>query len=380
MYLDNAATTRVSDEIIDVMTKYSKLLYYNPGSVHPGGENVKRNIDAARHTIASCINAKREQIVFTSGGSEANALALFGLVEYLKCMNRDCIVTSSIEHPSVLETLKLLKNHGFNICELSVDKNGYIDIDELKSIINTNWVGLVSIMAVNNELGCMQDISAIGKICKENNVLFHTDCVQAAGNIDIDVEKMNIDFLSMSGHKFHAPKGTGVLYAREKGLLTPVFVGGGQEYGVRSGTENVPGIMGMAHALKNAYETSISYKDLKSAFVNKVDELCDRNDVEVVFNGDSKTNASKIVNLRFPAVDGQTLLMMLGSKGIYVSAGSACKSRSNTPSHVLKAIGLNDDEALSSIRVSFSMYNTKEDVEEAAGKIVQSVVELQSMI
>ena len=249
-------------------------------------------------------------------------------------------------------------------------------METLKRRIKENHIGLVSIMAVNNELGTIQDIYEIGKFCRKNDILFHTDCVQAAGTVRINVEEMNIDFLSMSGHKFHAPKGVGFLYARNKELLSPIIYGGGQEFSLRAGTENTPGIMGMAQALKDVYKTGVSYANIKECFVERIEELCQKENIEFYFNGDSKTNQSKIVSLRFPNIDGQTLVLMCSIRNVCVSAGSACKSNSNNPSHVLRAIGLTEDEALSSIRVSFSRYNTIQEARSGAEIIVRCVKEM----
>lgn len=378
MYFDNAATTVASDKTVELVNRYMKNLYGNAGSIHFAGTSVKKAMNEARSVIAECINADAEQIVFTSGGSEANSLAIIGLMRYLKKIGKPCIVASQIEHLSVLSALEYMDNNGFSILKLPVDRNGIVNIDTLKRRIEQYHIGLVSVMSVNNEIGCIQNVADIGKLCRKNNILFHTDCVQAAGTIKIDVEEMCIDFLTMSGHKFHAPKGVGFLYARDKDLLSPIIFGGGQEFTLRSGTENIPGIVSMAQALKDVYETPVSYSDIKKCFVERIEELCRKENIEVVFNGDSKTNLSKIVNLRFPGVDGQTLLLMCSSKGVYVSAGSACKANANNPSHVLRAIGLSEEDALSSIRVSFSRYNTIEEATSGAEIIIQCVKEMES--
>lgn len=376
MYFDNAATTMVSDKVIDTVNRYMKSQYGNAGSIHYAGISVKNDLDEARETIAKCIRAKKEQIIFTSCGSEANSLAIVGLMKYLKEINRPCIVTSAIEHPSVLAALDYMSSNGILVLKLPVDNNGKVNIETLKRRINEFHIGLVSIMAVNNEIGSVQDIAEIGELCRKNNILFHTDCVQAAGTIRINVDEMCIDFLSMSGHKFHAPKGVGFLYARNKDLLNPIIFGGNQEFSLRAGTENIPGIIGMAQALKDVYKTGVSYANIKECFVERIEELCQMENIEFYFNGDSKTNQSKIVSLRFPNIDGQTLVLMCSIRNVCVSAGSACKSNSNNPSHVLRAIGLTEDEALSSIRVSFSRYNTIQEARSGAEIIVRCVKEM----
>lgn len=376
MYFDNAATTMVPNNIIDIVHYYMRWEYANSGSIHYAGMSVKNKLKQARSTIAELIGANQDQIIFTSGGSESNTLALVGLTNYLKHIEKPCVISTPIEHASVIESLKYMKNNGIAVIELSVDRNGVVDIDELEDLIETYNVGLVSVMAVNNEIGTTNDIVRIGRICEHNNILFHTDCVQAIGDRQINVKDMNIDFLSASGHKFHAPKGVGFLYARNKEILEPIIHGGGQEFSLRAGTENIPGIMGMTQALSDAYKTNISFADIKRLFVDNIQKLCKENNIDVYFNGNSDKNKSKIVNLRFPGVDGQSLVLACSVKGVCISAGSACKSTSNEPSHVLKAIGLTDDEALSSVRVSFSRYNTAQEVLDGTAIIVQCVKEM----
>lgn len=376
MYFDNAATTMVSESIIDTVNHYMKEHYGNAGSIHNKGIEAKNDLEEARKTIAGCIGAKSEQIIFTSCGSESNSLAIVGLMKYLKKINKLCIISSEIEHPSVLAALDYAKDNGFIVHKLPVNNDGKIDVKSLETQIHKLDVGLVSIMAVNNEVGSVQEIAEIGKVCRKNNIFFHTDCVQAVGTIEINVNEMCIDFLSMSGHKFHAPKGVGILYARNKEVLNPIIFGGNQEFSLRAGTENIPGIMGMAEALKDVYKTPVLYVNIKKCFVKHIEELCKEENIEVYFNGDSKTNQSKIVNLRFPNVDGQTLVLMCSNRNLCVSAGSACKANSNNPSHVLMAIGLTEDEALSSIRVSFSKYNTIQEALSGAEIIVRCVKEM----
>lgn len=381
MYFDNAATTMVPNEIVDITHYYMRWEYANAGSIHYAGTNIKNKINQARHTIAEYVGASAEQIIFTSGGSESNTLAIAGLINHLKNIGKPYIVSSEIEHPSVLAALDYASSVGINVLKLPVSHDGIVDVEQLEKWVGQYNIGLVSVMAVNNEIGSVQDVEAIGRICRKNNILFHTDCVQAVGTIKINVEEMNIDFLSVSGHKFHAPKGIGCLYARNKELLNPIVFGGGQEYSLRGGTENVPGIMGMAQAMREVYKINILIENdyvssVKKIFSDNVQKLCKEQGITVHFNGDSKDNKSKIVNLRFPGVDGQTLVLMCSAKGMCISAGSACKSNSSKPSHVLRAIGLSEDEALSSVRVSFSRYNTAQEACDGAGIIVQCVKEM----
>lgn len=376
IYLDNAATTMVSDDVLQKASIYYNRYFGNASSIHAMGRITREAIENSRKIIAKCINAEPDNIIFTSGGSESNSLAITGLLQYLH--HTDCsILTTSIEHPSVLNSMRFMEENNIEVNKTQLDHNGYIKIDRLSPYSNTGKrVGLFSAMAVNNELGTTQDLKALGQWCRQNNILFHTDCVQGIDTINIDVQEMNIDLMSVSGHKIHAFKGTGFLYVRNKELLRPIIHGGDQEFGLRAGTENVAGIVGLATAIENVYKTGVSYIKIKEIFVKTIKELFEENGLTVQFNGDSETNHSKIVNLCFPGVDGQTLLLMLDSKSVYVSAGSACKSKSNRPSHVLKAIGLSDEEALSSIRVSFSKYSTVEGAIYAAEAICQAVKDL----
>lgn len=374
IYLDNAATTKVSQEVIDAMLPYMSLDYGNPGSIHSMGRLAANAIEKARKQVAKPINADPECIIFTSGGSEANTLAIVGLADYLRRVGKTHIITSTVEHQSVLEPIKYLFDNGFDVTHIPVDSNGYVSPDDVDNAIH-GGTGLVSIMGINNEIGNKMDTKSIGQICRANDVLFHTDCVQAYCDTEIDVDKFCIDFLSASGHKFHAQKGIGFLYARNKDLLNPIIFGGKQEFGIRAGTENVPAIIGMGAAAEGVYrechKTPEHYKTIKEEFFNILSEL-----QGVYINGDPCKD-SKIVNVRFDGVDGETLLLLLGSKGVVVSAGSACTAHLAVPSHVLTAIGLSSDQARSSIRISFSKYTTLEEVRDAARVVVESVKNLR---
>lgn len=366
IYLDNAATTQVSPEVLKVMLPYFSEDYGNPGSVHPAGAHAAAAIRRAREQCADSVHAAPDNIIFTSGGSEANTLAIVGLAEHLKKIGKTHIVTTNVEHPSVLRATKYLFGQGFNTTYCAVDSNGALHVDDLTTALRDD-TGLVSVMAMNNETGNSYPIQAIGELCRERGILFHTDCVQAFGSRDIDVERQCIDFLSVSGHKFHAPKGCGFLYARDRALLVPVIHGGGQEYGLRSGTENVPTIAGLGFAAEAASQhvglAMEHYRALQRAFFGELTEL-----QGVTINGLPRPD-SKTINLRFDGVDGETLLLFLGSQGIMVSAGSACSAHSAVPSRVLKALGLTDEEARSSIRISFSQYTTVQEARQAGETI-----------
>lgn len=370
IYLDNAATTGVSPEVLGAMLPYMTEHYGNPGSIHAAGMTAAQAVVHAREQCAAAINASPEQIIFTSGGSEANNLAIIGLAEHLKKTGKTHIITTAVEHPSVLNATKYLFHHGLEVTYCPVDSSGRIDFGVLEYAIRPN-TGLISVMAVNNEIGNYYDIAAIGDLCHDRDILFHSDCVQAFGARSLDVEQNHIDFLSVSGHKFHAPKGCGFLFARHKTLLQPLIHGGGQEFGLRAGTTNVPSIVGLGLAAERAAgNVSRSFEAgrlLQRNFLTEVGEL-----PSITINGNPKS-VSKILNLRIDGVDGETLLLLLSSRGVMVSAGSACSAHSHTPSHVLKALGLTDDQARSSIRVSVSADTTEDEIREASRIMAESI-------
>lgn len=374
IYLDNAATTQVSQCVLDAMLPYFTNAYGNAGSIHTMGMDAAKAMQRAREQCAKPINADPNDIIFTSGGSEANTLAIVGLAKHLESVGKTHVITTQVEHPSVLEAMKHLFYKGFEVEYLPLGKDGKLDISEFAKAIRKN-TGLVSVMAVNNETGNSYDIHKIGTKCKKYGILFHTDCVQAYGNMDIDVQRDCIDFLSVSGHKFHAPKGVGFLYAKRKELLQPIILGGGQEQNLRSGTENIPSIVGMGVAAEHANEDPARLQknaDKRKLFLSELTK--ELGDVRI--NG-LPHEGSRTINLLFDGVDGETLLLLLNNKGIFVSAGSACSAHSAVSSHVLTAIGLSDDEARSSIRVSFSVFTTNEEICEAAHAIADSVKKLQ---
>ena len=375
IYLDNAATTRVSQRVVEAMMPYFTEMYGNAGSIHTMGRDAAKALQKAREQCAKPINADPNDIIFTSGGSEANTLAIRGLTDFLRRADKRHIITLSVEHPSVLMPIKHQFHNGFEVTYLPVDRNGCLD-DQILTDSFRNDTGLVSIMGVNNETGNSYDLQKIGAKCREHGALFHTDCVQAYGNMLIDVCKYNIDFLSVSGHKFHAPKGVGFLFAKNKEILSPIVLGGGQEKGVRSGTENIPAIVGMGAAAEDIFKNQSYYAEQndykRNLFLNELTKEVG----EFRVNG-SPHKGSKTVNLSFDGVDGETLLLLLNSRGIFVSAGSACSSNSAVPSYVLTAIGLTDEEARSSIRVSFSEFTTHEEICEAAYVIADSIKKLK---
>lgn len=381
IYLDNAATTKISPEVLNSMMPYLTEDYGNAGTMHSLGRKAAEAISEARSQVARFINAKPEQIIFTSGGSEANSLVFSGLAPYLINENRKHVITTKAEHDSVLKAARnLCIKHQFGATILDVNKNATVDLDVLKSSVRQS-TGLVSVMHTNNEVGSINPISSIGELCRQKGVFFHTDCVQAAGSSNIDSELIGCDFMSLSSHKIHGPKGVGALFAKDISILSPMIFGGGsQEWGVRGGTENVAGIVGFGKACELAnrdIETSTRIiTNLSCGFK----ETLVRRLSYYGINNILKQNGSfggKILNLRFDGIDGQTLLLLLDAKGVCVSAGSACRSYESEPSHVLIAMGYSDSEARSSIRVSFSTDQSYEEAVKAAEILADCVASLR---
>ena len=359
IYFDNAATTPPTEEVIESVVVGMKEYYGNPSSLHKLGLNAERMLLTSREELAKTINSTSDEIFFTSGGSEGNNFILKGIGK-----SGNNIITTKFEHPSVLNALNELREQGIIVHELSLNENGEVDLEELKGFIDKNTV-LVSIMHVNNEIGTIQPIEEIGKIIKDNSTRakFHVDGVQSYGKIAIDVKKANIDYLTVSSHKFHGPKGVGFCYIRKGLRLKPLISGGGQESGFRSGTENLPGVMGMVVAAKMA-QASIkeSYKkvwEIKEHFIEKLKGI-----ENIKINSPQKENISPyILNVSFTGIRGEVLLHALEENGIFVSTGSACSSRGGKESHVLKALGLDYKDIDGAIRFSFSRFNTLEEVD-----------------
>lgn len=370
IYLDNAATTKIDQRVLDAMMPYLNEEFGNPGGVYSLGRRAQCAVETARNQVARLIGAEPDQIVFTSGGSEANNLAI---KSFIVAADDAEIITDKAEHDSVLNAVANI-DIWHRAKYVPVGLNGSIEFPEFCGRI-TKDTRYATIMHVNNETGAINPAEKIGRVCAENGILFHTDCVQAAGSVELDVKKLNCDFLSLSSHKIHGPKGVGALFVRNKLLCTPLINGGSaQEFGLRGGTENVAGIVGFGKAceiLKDNFEEYHTYtSDLKRLFYNSlITELSlpRYNLADIVhINGQSADAPGKTINLRFDGVDGQTLLLMLDSEGVCVSAGSACTSRENNPSHVLTAMGVSPDDARNSIRVSFSRMNTDGEVIDAA--------------
>lgn len=360
-YFDNAATTNVKEEVLDAMIPYFNENFGNPSSMYTLGRKARRDIENARKDVANLINADPKEIIFTAGGSESDNTALKGIAHRYK-QKGNHIITSKIEHHAILNSCKSLEKEGFKITYLDVDKDGIIDLEQLKKSITKDTI-LISIMFANNEIGTIEPIKEIGRIAKENNIIFHTDAVQACGNVPIDVVRLNIDLLSMSGHKLHAPKGTGALYMKKGIEIDNLIDGGHQEKGKRAGTENVPGIIGLGKACMIAKEelnTHMRYlKKLRDYYISEIEKKIP----DVIVNGSRDFRLPGNANLSFKNVDGGAILLKLDQLGISASSGSACSTGDPNPSHVLTAIGLDEDTAKSALRVTFGEDNMIEDVD-----------------
>lgn len=372
-YFDHAATTGVKEAVLKEMLPYFNIEYGNPSSIYGIGRRAKRAIEEAREKVAKVINAKPNEIYFTGCGSESDNLAIKGIARAMREKGNH-IITSKIEHHAVLNSCKSLEQEGFVVTYLNVDEKGLINLQELKDSITDKTV-LITIMTANNEIGTIQPIEKIGKIAKERNIYFHTDSVQAIGNIRIDVQEMNIDSLSMSAHKFYGPKGVGALYIREGVPFTKIQDGGHQEKDKRAGTENTAGIVGLGKAIELAYKNIDEYnsklQELRDYYIQKVEtEIPD-----VVLNGDRTKRLPGNANISFKNVDGGDLLLKLDENGICASTGSACNTGSVAPSHVLVAIGLQPEYLQGSLRTTFGEDNSKDDVDYLIKYLKQAVKE-----
>lgn len=376
-YLDNSATTKVSEGVKDIVIKTMTEDYGNPSSLHMKGIEAERYLKAAGETIAGVLKVTPKELIFTSGGTEANNMALIGIANAYKRAGRH-IITTAIEHASVLATMKYLEEQGFTVTYLNVDKSGRIDTDELKNAITEETI-LVSVMYVNNEIGTVEPIEEIGRIIKEENpnTVFHVDAIQAFGKYKIHPKKLKIDALSVSGHKLHGPKGIGFLYVSDKIKIKPLMYGGGQQRGMRSGTDNVPGVAGIGQAVKEAYtdmeEKVQRMSELKDYLIDRLLAL----DEVRVNSGSGENFAPHIVSASFIGVRSEVMLHALEEKGVYVSSGSACSSNKPSVSATLKGIGL-DSEALSStLRFSLCDTTTREEIDYAVAAVEELLPRLR---
>ena len=372
VYLDNAATTKTSRAAIDAMMPYFEEVYGNPSSLHSMGQRAKEVLDDARATVAACLGAAPNEIYFTSGGSEADNQAILSAAAMGARKGKKHIITTAFEHHAVLHTLKKLEKDGYEVTYLSVGKEGNVTADEVAAAIREDTC-LVTTMTANNEIGSVLPIAEIGAVCRARKVPFHTDAVQAVGHIPVFVAEMNVDMLSLSAHKFHGPKGVGVLYARRGIFLSSLIEGGAQESGKRAGTENLAGIVGLAAALKEA-------TDHLAENMAKVTALRDKLIAGLgavphsVLNGDKKSRLPGNVHFCFEGIEGESLLLLLDSYGVEASSGSACTSGSLDPSHVLLAIGHPHEIAHGSLRLSLSEYTTEDEIDFAL-QVIPTVVE-----
>ena len=378
IYLDNASTTYVSSEVLNEMMPCFNALYGNAGSLHSFGRSAMAIIDKARDRIKEGINAaKATEIYFTSGGTEADNMAILGVAHAYSNKGKH-IITSQIEHHAVLNACKELEKEGFEVTYLPVDQHGLVSLPDLLDAIRKDTI-LISIMAVNNEVGTIQNIKTIAKIAHDYDIIFHTDAVQAIGQIKIDVQDMEIDLMSISAHKIHGPKGVGALYVKSGIRFEPITFGGNQERGKRSGTENVPGIAGLGKAVeiatKNYLITNKKLKNIRDYFLDKLAENVEYYQI----NGHMHQKSNAILNISFYGIEGESLLMLLDLAGICVSTGSACTSKVLEPSHVLKAMKIPDDIAQGSIRFSFGTNISKADVDYVVEELAKAVNKLRAI-
>ena len=377
IYADNAATTQMSDAAINAMLPYMKDDYGNPSSLYSFGQKAKEALEDARARVAACIGAEPREIYFTSGGSEADNQAITSAAHVGARKGKKHIISTAFEHHAVLHTLDKLRKEGFEITLLDVHENGIITPEQVKEAIREDTC-LVTVMYANNEIGTIQPIAQIGKICNEKNVPFHTDAVQAAGHLHINVKEEGIDMLSLSAHKFHGPKGVGVLYVRRGIILENLICGGAQERGKRAGTENIPGIMGLAAALEEACSSIDTNAAKLTALRDRLIEGLDKIPYGEL-NGDRTRRLPGNVNFCFEGIEGESMLLLLDDKGIACSSGSACTSGSLDPSHVLLAIGRPHEVAHGSLRLSLGENTSLEDVDTIIQSVSEVVTYLRSM-
>ena len=377
VYADNAATTSVSKTALDAMIPYLTTQYGNPSSLYSFAQKAKEALEEARKTVADIIGAEPKEIYFTSGGSEADNQAIVSMAKFGAIKGKKHLISTKFEHHAVLHTLKQLEKQGFEVTLLDVHEDGVVRLEDVEAAIRED-TALVTIMFANNEIGTVQPVKEIGELCRSKGIPFHTDAVQAAGHMPINVKEMNIDLLSMSGHKFHAPKGVGVLYAKRGMPLFNIIEGGAQERGKRAGTENIPGIVALAAALKESVDNMeantakiIPMRDKLFAELSKIPHS--------KINGSLEHHVPGTVNMCFEGIEGESLLLMLDAKGICASSGSACTSGSLDPSHVLLSIGLPHEVAHGSLRLSIGEYNTMEEIDYIIKVVPEVVAYLRSI-
>ncbi len=377
MYLDNSATTQVSQEVFEEMKPYFVDIYGNPSTLYKIGRESKKALDLARQRVADAINAKPEEIYFTSGGSESDNLAIKGIAFKLAKKGKH-IITTEIEHPAVKRTLQFLESLDFKVTYLPVYENGIIKVEDLEEAITDETI-LISVMHGNNELGTIQPVEEIGKIAREKGIKFHTDAVQTFGKIEVDVEKLNVDLLALSSHKINGPKGVGALYIKKGTRVEPLIHGGGQEKGIRSGTENVPGIVGFGKACEIAANNLEEHYEKLISIRNEISEKILSTIPEAYLNGDAEKRLPNLLNFRFKAIEGESLILLLDAKGYQASTGSACSSNTLEASPVLTALGLDPVDVHGSLRISLAPESEAFDVDDFVNTVAEAVARLREM-
>lgn len=377
IYMDNSATSPVKEEVFNAMIPYLKEEFGNPSTFYSLGRNAKKAVETARENVAKLINAETREIIFTSGGTESDNMAIKGIAFKLEDKGKH-IITTVIEHPAVLRTCEYLETKGFEVTYLPVKENGILDIEDLKKAIRDDTI-LISVMHANNEIGTIQPIEEVGAIAKEKGITFHVDAVQSVGKIPVDVKKANIDLLSISSHKLYGPKGVGALFIRKGVRIETLIHGGGQENNLRSGTENVPGIVGFGKAAEIAYNNlDANIEKLQEIRDLLIEEVLDKVP-EAYLNGDREERLPNNASFRFAAIEGEGLILRLDAKGINGATGSACSSKNLKASYVLSALGLEDAEIHGSLRLSLGVENSIEDVEVVSDAIADVVGSLRQM-
>ncbi|MGN0788033.1 MAG: cysteine desulfurase family protein [Candidatus Onthoplasma sp.] len=376
IYLDNASTTNLSAEVLSAMMPVLANVNGNPSSIHSFGRIASNYVDESRDTIANAINSSSNEVYFTSSGSEANSWAIVGIA-YANRSKGNHIITSKIEHPSILNACKFLEKNGFDVTYLDVDKNGFINFAELLREMKSTTI-LVSIMSANNEIGTIQNIKAISQTVHERGAIFHTDAVQLFGHMEIDVQDLGIDAMTISAHKIYGPKGVGALYVSNKVKIDPIIFGGNQERNKRGGTTNVAGVVGLAKAteiaMRDMKANNQKIRGLSDYFLSKLTERVDN----IIINANVKQKLRNIISITFIGIDGESLSTKLDMQGVAVSTGSACSSNSLTVSHVITAIGLSNDDARATIRFSLGKNNSYDEIDKAISIIAHSVDELRA--
>ena len=377
IYLDNAATTQPDKAVLEKMKPYIKDFYGNPSSIYSFGRDSSKAIEQARETVASCFNCRSSEIYFTSCGTESDNWAIKGICSSHRTKGKH-IITTNIEHPAVLDTFRYMKKIGYDITLVPVEKNGIVNASDIEKAIRKDTI-LISVMFANNEIGTIQPIAEIGAIAKKHNIVFHTDAVQAAGSIPIDVKALNIDLMSVSAHKFHGPKGVGALYIRRGIVIDNLLHGGGQERTRRAATENVSGIIGLAEALRLSVENMEKNNAHIKAIRDAVKAGIEAGIPYIIYNGDETNRLVNNINCCFKFIEGEALILLLDMKGICASSGSACASKSLDPSHVLLALGLPHEIAHGSLRLTFGKDSSMNDVHYIVDTVAETVDRLRQM-